>query len=77
MTIPAQLRAELGLRPGSRVVAYTENGRLVLEDRDHLLARIQDEVARTDVGRGSAVKALLVERRTEAKREQAEEDCTS
>lgn len=72
MTIPVQMRAELGLVPGSKVIAYIEDGRLVIEDRAHLLARIQDQViqAAADHGHtGSAVDELLAERRAEAARE--------
>lgn len=68
MTIPAPLRQQLGLVPGSRAVAYVEDGRLVIEDRRHLLARLQDDVARrAEVsGASSAVDELLAERRAEA-----------
>ena len=50
---------------------YVEDGRLVLEDRRHLLGRIQDRVAR-DAGAteaGSAVDELIADRRVEAHRE--------
>ena len=56
-------------------MAYVEDGRLVLEDRGHLLARIQDEVARgaAAVGAvGSAADELIAERRAEAERENRE-----
>jgi AbrB family looped-hinge helix DNA binding protein len=70
VTIPAPLRQQLGLVPGSRAVAYVEDGRLVIEDRRHLLARLQDEVARRSEGAGTAtssvVDELLAERRAEA-----------
>jgi AbrB family looped-hinge helix DNA binding protein len=72
VTIPAQLRRELGFEPGVRLVAYAEDGRLVLEDRRHLLARIQEEVARGAVAagmEGSAAEELIAERRAEAERE--------
>lgn len=74
MTIPAPLRQQLGLVPGSRAVAYIDDGRLVIEDRRHLLARLQDEVARRAAGAdtGSAVDELLAERRVEAAAEDAE-----
>ncbi len=74
MTIPAPLRSELGLSAGSHVVAYVEDGRLVLEDRDHLLNRIQDEVARAvrgSAGTDSMVDELIADRRAEFAREQA------
>jgi bifunctional DNA-binding transcriptional regulator/antitoxin component of YhaV-PrlF toxin-antitoxin module len=72
VTIPAPMRAELGLTPGSKVVAYIEDGRLVLEDRAHLLARIQEQVIQATAEQGhtgSAVDELLADRRAEATRE--------
>lgn len=75
VTIPAQMRSELGLTPGSKVVAYIEDGRLVLEDRAHLLARIQDQVMQTAAEQGhtgSVVDELLAERRAEATREDSQ-----
>ncbi|GAA1302803.1 AbrB/MazE/SpoVT family DNA-binding domain-containing protein [Pseudonocardia xinjiangensis] len=75
VTIPAQIRQELGLAPGSRLVAYVEGGRLVLEERRHLLARIQDVVARETEAAGatgSAVDELIAERRAAGRREAGE-----
>ena len=70
VTIPAQMRQELGLRPGSSVVAYIEDGRLILEDRAHLAARIQAEAAATRAHSDSVVDELIAERRSEAAREE-------
>jgi AbrB family looped-hinge helix DNA binding protein len=75
VTIPAQIRQELGLAPGSRLVAYVEDGRLVLEERRHLLARIQDVVAReaeASGATGSAVDELIADRRASVRREAGE-----
>ena len=68
VTIPALMRQELGLVPGSCAVAYIDDGRLVIEDRHHLLARLQDQVAArvAATGGGSVVDELLAERRAEA-----------
>ena len=70
VTIPAALRQELGLVPGSHAVAYIDDGRLVIEDRHRLLARLQDDVARragaAGADAGSVVDELLAERRAEA-----------
>lgn len=69
VTIPASLRSALGFEPGTNVVAYVEDGRLVLEHRDHLLARLQNDVlaAAARSGRdGSAVDELIEERRAQA-----------
>jgi len=76
VTIPAQLRREAGIQPGSALVCYVENGRVVFEDRGHLLARVQDEVLAAEAAAGhtgSAVEELIAERRAEAARE-ADED---
>jgi len=69
VTIPAPLRNELGFEPGTTVVAYVEDGRLVLEHRAHVLERLQNEVlaaAARSSGRGSAVDELIADRRAEA-----------
>lgn len=74
MTIPAPLCKELGFDSGTTVVAYVEEGRLVLERRAHVLARLQAAVAEASAGTGligSAVEELLAERREEATAEDA------
>lgn len=74
VTLPAPLRSELGLVPGARLVAYIEDGRLVLEQREHLLARLQERVIRAAAASGhtgSASDELISERRAEAGREDA------
>lgn len=66
VTIPARLRSVLGFDPGTTVVAYAENGRLVLEHQAHVLDRLQNDVlaaaGRSSHG-GSVVDELLTERR--------------
>ncbi|MDQ3152194.1 MAG: AbrB/MazE/SpoVT family DNA-binding domain-containing protein [Actinomycetota bacterium] len=72
VTIPSQVRRAAGIEPGQTLVVYVDAGRVVLEERGHLLARVQDEVVEADrvAGRtGSAVDELLAERRAEAARE--------
>ncbi|MBN9740065.1 hypothetical protein DMP23_02935 [Amycolatopsis sp. A1MSW2902] len=72
VTIPAQLRQAAGISPGSNLVAYVERGRVVLEDRDHLLQRVQDEAiaaARAAGAAGSVTDSLIADRRAEAARE--------
>jgi AbrB family looped-hinge helix DNA binding protein len=66
VTIPAQLRRELNLQPGAEMVAYLDDGRLVLESREHLVARIKREARTTDTGTGSAADELIADRRAEA-----------
>ncbi len=70
--VPAELRRELGIEPGSRLVAYTDNGRLVVESWDHLADRLQDEVARHVPPGVSLVEELIAERRMEARAEAVE-----
>lgn len=79
VTIPARLRHAAGLEPGSHPVAYLDRGRVVLEDRAHLLARVQDEAIAAASAAGhtdSAVASLLADRRAEAAREEASTGAT-
>ena len=74
VTIPAPLRSALGFEPGTTVVVYVEDGRLVLEHRAHLLDRLQNDVlaAAERSGRGGgAVDELIAERRAEAADEES------
>jgi len=68
LVIPAVLRKELGLAPGTSMVARIENNRLLLEKPDAIWARIE--------GRFSSVPSSIdladepiAERREAAKRE--------
>jgi AbrB family looped-hinge helix DNA binding protein len=75
LTIPAQVRRAAGIEPGQAVVVYVEDGRIVIEQRAHLLARIRAEAqaARVATGHtGSVVDEFIAERRAEAAREEAE-----
>jgi len=72
LVIPVELRRELGIEPGASLVAYVEHGRLVVEDRKHLVKRLQDEVAQhTAPGTPSMVDHLIAERRMESRAETA------
>lgn len=79
VTIPAQLRNAAGITPGSHLIAYLERGRVVLEDRAHLLTRVQDEAiaaARASGHTDSPVDSLVADRRAEAAREDASRAAT-
>ncbi|PKB72653.1 MAG: hypothetical protein BZY75_05760 [SAR202 cluster bacterium Io17-Chloro-G7] len=68
MVIPAQFREALEICPGQTLIARIEDGRLVLETREHILARLQSWFA--DVSpEVSLVDELIAERREEARRE--------
>ena len=69
IVIPAALRKALSLRPGDTFIARTEDGRLVLEKREHILARLKARFAGVPQG-VSLVQELIAERRAEAHREE-------
>jgi bifunctional DNA-binding transcriptional regulator/antitoxin component of YhaV-PrlF toxin-antitoxin module len=76
-TIPARLRRAAGIESGRRLVAYIDDGRVVLEEWNHLLRRVQGRVAEATGGyAGSAVDELIAERRAEAAREDASPNAT-
>lgn len=77
VTIPAPVRRAAGIESGQRLVAYVEDGRVVLEEWGHLLRRVQNRVSAATAGHtGSAVDELLAERRTEAARENSSYNAT-
>ena len=69
LVIPAGLREALGLHPGDKLSARVEEDRLVLEKREHILARLKARF-RTVPESVSLVDELIEERRAEACREQ-------
>lgn len=77
VTIPAPVRRAAGIEAGQRLVAYVEDGRVVLEEWGHLLRRVQARVAASTAGHaGSAADELIAERRAEAAREDASPNAT-
>jgi AbrB family looped-hinge helix DNA binding protein len=66
--VPVALRRELGLMPGTPVIARVEDDRLVLESRDAVLRRLQARFASIPEG-VSLADELIAERRREAERE--------
>ncbi|MBI2917078.1 MAG: AbrB/MazE/SpoVT family DNA-binding domain-containing protein [Chloroflexi bacterium] len=71
VVIPAQLRLALSLHTGDTLIARAEDGRLVLETREHILARIRARFAHVPPG-VSLADELIAERRAEARREEEE-----
>lgn len=71
--LPTDPREQVGLVAGSGAVAHVEDGRLVLEPREHLLARLQDEFLALTRD-GDPVGELLEERRAEGARERGERE---
>lgn len=72
IVIPAELRKVLDIHPGEQLVARAEEGRLVLQRRDAVIAELQ-QLFRDAVPRGvSLVDELIAERRDEARREDEE-----
>ncbi|PKB68913.1 MAG: AbrB family transcriptional regulator [SAR202 cluster bacterium Io17-Chloro-G4] len=71
IVIPAQFRESLDISTGETLIARVEDGRLVLETRERILARIRSWFA--DVPpEVSLVDELIAERREEARREAEE-----
>ncbi|PSB04396.1 AbrB/MazE/SpoVT family DNA-binding domain-containing protein [Merismopedia glauca] len=65
IVIPAQFRQQLGLVPGSKLVARIDAGRLVLEKPEDVLKRLRATFNSPD----SLVEELIKERRIEATNE--------
>jgi AbrB family looped-hinge helix DNA binding protein len=76
VVLPAHLRRELGLTPGSVLIAYVEDGRIVLETRLNALRRVQAYVSSRVPAGVSLVDELIAERRAEAAKEAAEDAAT-
>lgn len=68
--MPVKLRKELGVEKGDEVIGWVEEGRLVLEPRAALIARMRAKYAVKS--EGSLVDGFIAERRAEAEKEWAE-----
>ena len=71
IVIPAHVRHALNILPGQLLIARAEDGRLVLEKREQILARLQDTFTQASQGI-SLVDELIADRREEARREAGE-----
>jgi AbrB family looped-hinge helix DNA binding protein len=65
VVIPVNLRQELGLVPGSKLVVYLEGKKIVLEQPEDVFGRLRSIFNSPT----SLVDELIEERRTEAKHE--------
>lgn len=68
LVVPAALRRRLGIEHGTTLVAREDDGRLVLERPDAVLARLQRRFAVVPEG-VSLADELVAERHAEAARE--------
>ncbi|BBG02274.1 MULTISPECIES: AbrB/MazE/SpoVT family DNA-binding domain-containing protein [Pseudonocardia] len=71
--IPAQIRRDLRMTAGSTLLLSVEDGRVVLETREQLIARMRQEIAESWTGDPDTSPAdeLIAERRAEAAAENA------
>ncbi|CAA9435566.1 MAG: hypothetical protein AVDCRST_MAG78-2004 [uncultured Rubrobacteraceae bacterium] len=72
IVIPARLRKSLTIKQGDTLVARLEGGRIVLEKREEVLARVRRRFGSVP-HEASLADELISERREEAQREQAGE----
>ena len=71
LVIPVALRRALGFQPGDKLIAYQEDGRLVLEKSTTIERRLKqrfDHIPQSE----SLVDELIAERRAEVHREAGE-----
>lgn len=69
LVIPANMRAELGLQNGGRLVARVENGAVILEPIDAAIRRARALVRRYVPEGSRLVDELIAERHEAAKHE--------
>lgn len=72
VVIPAELCKAIGGVPGERLIVYVEDGRLVLEQRNSVLARLRARFSQLPVDM-SLSDELIQERRAEARKENERE----
>jgi bifunctional DNA-binding transcriptional regulator/antitoxin component of YhaV-PrlF toxin-antitoxin module len=72
VVIPAELCKATGGVPGERLIVYVEDGRLVLEQRDSVLARLRARFSQLPAGM-SLSDELIQGRRAEAREENGRE----
>jgi AbrB family looped-hinge helix DNA binding protein len=74
MVIPAAIREELGIKPGTRIAIRVEDGRVII-DPETLATKLRKikKLRGLTAGGPSMTDALLEDRRKERERELAEE----
>ena len=68
IVIPASLRNQLAIQPGTQLVAWVDNGRLIMESKQQLWQSIHQACGKT-LGETDLVQELIDERRESAKME--------
>jgi AbrB family looped-hinge helix DNA binding protein len=66
LVVPVELRRELGIEPGDQLVAFVENGKLIVQTREETEREL---LAMFEGMEGSMSEELIRERREEARRE--------
>jgi AbrB family looped-hinge helix DNA binding protein len=72
LVIPAEIRQELGLKEGDRLVMRVEDGELRIMRYAEVIRRVQESMRPYIVPGKSIVDELIAERRAEVAREEAE-----
>lgn len=68
IVIPASIRHQLALEPGAQLVAWVEDGRLILESKQQLWKSIH-QACRNIPKNTDLIQELINERRASAKKE--------
>lgn len=68
IVIPANLRHQLALEPGAQMIAWVEDGRLILESKQQLWQSIHEACSNIP-GKTDLAQQLIHERRESAKQE--------
>lgn len=72
IVVPAEMRRELGLQPGSEVMVRFQDGEIRVTTRKEALRRAQDLVCALVPKNVSLADELIAERRAEARRDLAD-----
>lgn len=70
IVIPASLRQQLAIEPGSQLLVHVEDGRLIMETKKQLWQNVHEACSNIDADRDLA-QELIEERREAAKKENA------